>query len=34
VAVYTGTGSTDDAANFKCRTPREERHHGDDDDDD
>ena len=34
VAVYTGTGSTDDAANFKCRMPREERHHGHDDDDD
>jgi feruloyl esterase len=34
VAVYTGAGSTDDAANFKCRVPREERHHGHDDDDD
>jgi feruloyl esterase len=37
VAVYTGTGSTDDAANFNCRLPREERRHGrhhDDDDDD
>jgi feruloyl esterase len=34
VAVYSGTGSTDDAANFKCRMPREERHHGDDHDDD
>ena len=21
-AVYSGTGSTDDAANFSCRTPR------------
>src|SRR5207302_1415547 len=28
VAVYSGTGSTDDAANFKCRTPREERPSG------
>jgi tannase/feruloyl esterase len=34
VAVYSGTGSTDDAANFKCRMPREERHRGHDDDDD
>jgi feruloyl esterase len=38
VAVYTGSGSTDDAANFQCRKPRGERHHGgrrgDDDDDD
>jgi len=37
VAVFTGTGSTNDAANFKCRMPREERRHGrhhDDDDDD
>ena len=37
VALYTGTGSTNDAANFKCRLPREERRHGghhDDDDDD
>jgi feruloyl esterase len=34
VAVYSGTGSTDDAANFKCRMPREERHHGHEDDDD
>jgi hypothetical protein len=35
--MYTGSGSTDDAANFMCRTPREERNHGrheDDDDDD
>jgi feruloyl esterase len=36
VAVYSGSGSTDDAANFKCRMPREERdrrgHHDDDDD--
>jgi len=37
VAVYTGSGSTDDAANFQCRKPRGERHRGghrDDDDDD
>jgi feruloyl esterase len=36
VAVYQGSGSTDDAANFKCRTPRDERHDDrrDDDDDD
>jgi feruloyl esterase len=37
VAVWSGSGSTDDAANFKCRMPQEERHHGrhdrDDDDD-
>jgi hypothetical protein len=26
VAVYTGSGSTDDAANFKCRNPRGARH--------
>jgi feruloyl esterase len=25
VAVYTGSGSSDDAANFKCRLPHEER---------
>ena len=34
VARYVGTGSTDDAANFKCKMPREERHHGHDEDDD
>jgi feruloyl esterase len=37
VAVYTGSGSTNDAANFKCRKPREERDrdgHEDDDHDD
>ena len=35
VAVYKGTGSTDDAANFECSKPRRERHgHGDDNDDD
>jgi feruloyl esterase len=37
VAVYTGSGSTNDAANFKCRKPREERArdgHEDDDHDD
>jgi feruloyl esterase len=34
VARYMGTGSTDDAANFKCKMPREERHHGHDEDDD
>lgn len=35
VAAYTGTGSTDDAANFKCKNPRGEGHRrGDDDDDD
>jgi feruloyl esterase len=28
VAVYTGSGSTDDAANFKCRMPRDRHHHG------
>ena len=33
VARYMGTGSTDDAANFKCKMPRDERH-GDRDDDD
>src|SRR6267143_1483230 len=34
VAVYTGSGSTNDAANFKCRKPREERDRDDDHDDD
>jgi feruloyl esterase len=37
VAVYTGSGSTNDAANFKCRKPREERDrdgHEDDEHDD
>ena len=34
VAVYRGTGSTDDAANFECSKPRRERHGHDDDDDD
>jgi len=38
-AVYTGSGSTDDAASFKCRKPKQEndRHDHDDrdhDDDD
>ncbi len=33
VAVYKGSGSTNDAANFACRTPKGEKH-GDDDDDD
>jgi feruloyl esterase len=33
VAVYRGTGSTDDAANFECSKPRRERHGHDDDDD-
>ena len=28
VAVYDGSGSTDDEANFKCRSPRHEHHHG------
>jgi len=32
VAVYDGSGSTDDAANFKCKMPREERRHEHDDD--
>ena len=27
VAVYTGTGSTDDAANFVCRKPHGDEHH-------
>jgi hypothetical protein len=32
VAVYDGSGSTDDAANFHCRTPRNgERQDGDSD---
>jgi hypothetical protein len=36
VAVYDGRGSIDDAANFRCRTPRKDNghHHHDDDDDD
>ena len=34
VAVYGGSGSTDDAANFKCRMPAEERRHGRGHDDD
>jgi hypothetical protein len=38
-AVYTGSGGTDDAANFKCRKPKQgnDRHDHDDrdrDDDD
>ncbi len=33
-AVYKGTGSTDDAANFECRKPKHERHEHDRDDDD
>ncbi|PYO81747.1 MAG: hypothetical protein DMD68_12815 [Gemmatimonadetes bacterium] len=32
-AVYNGSGSTDEAANFRCRNPRGERHDRDDDDD-
>jgi feruloyl esterase len=32
VAVYSGSGSTDDAANFRCRMPRHKHHgHGDHD---
>jgi feruloyl esterase len=37
VAVYKGKGSTNDAANFKCRKPKHKKHgddDGDDDDDD
>ncbi len=34
VAVYAGSGSTNDAANFKCRNPHEERDHGGHEDDD
>jgi len=34
VAVYKGRGSTNDAANFSCRTPKGEKHGHDDDDDD
>jgi len=35
VAVYQGSGSTDDAANFKCRLPRDDHgHHGHGDDHD
>jgi feruloyl esterase len=30
VAVHTGEGSTDDAANFKCRMPKGKHHHGHD----
>jgi len=33
-AVYKGTGSTDDAANFECRRPKHERDKGDEEDDD
>ena len=33
-AKYKGTGDTNDAANFKCRNPREERDHGGHEDDD
>ena len=29
VAVYDGSGSTDDEANFKCRTPRHGKDHDD-----
>ena len=29
VAVYDGSGSTDDAANFSCRTPRHRSDHHD-----
>lgn len=29
VAVWKGSGSTDDAANFDCRRPRRDHHHGD-----
>jgi len=31
-AVYQGSGSTDDAANFRCRGPGDEKHDHDDDD--
>ena len=34
VAVYDGSGSTDDAANFVCRKPRGDKQDGDHDDDD
>ncbi|MEX0744498.1 MAG: tannase/feruloyl esterase family alpha/beta hydrolase [Phycisphaeraceae bacterium] len=34
VAVHKGKGSTDDAANFKCRKPEHGKHGDDDDDDD
>jgi len=34
VAVYKGRGSTNDAANFSCRTPKGDKHGHDDDDDD
>jgi feruloyl esterase len=33
-AVYKGSGSTDDAANFRCRRPRDDKHDHDDDDND
>ena len=33
VAVYDGSGSTDDAANFVCRKPRGDKQDDDDDDD-
>jgi feruloyl esterase len=34
-AVYDGSGSTDDAANFRCRKPGHKEHgHGHDDDED
>ena len=33
VAVYKGRGSTDEAANFACRTPKGDKHDDDDDDD-
>jgi feruloyl esterase len=33
VAIYKGRGSTDDAANFACRTPKNERDNEEDDDD-
>jgi len=29
VAAYDGTGSTDDAANFRCRAPRHAKDHHD-----
>jgi len=32
-AVYKGSGSTDEAANFRCRRPRDDKHDHDDDDD-
>ena len=33
VAVYKGSGSTNEAANFACRTPKAEKHDDEDDDD-